>query len=96
MKGMKTMHHDAERMIAILTPVIDRKCAQIQQVRTEKLRSNLFAVLCAAVLVIPTIFVFFGISLVTLLIPAVFTASAFLLLSPILIHQQGGIFHEQV
>ena len=89
------MNRTPEQMIDILAPEIDRKCAEIKQVRKEKLFSRLFVLLCAAILIIPTTFVFLGISLMALIIPVVFIATAFLILSPILINQQGGYTYEQ-
>ena len=89
------MTHDTEKMIAMLSPDIDQKCAEIREARREKFYTRLFIFLCTTVIMIPTSFVFLGISLITLLIPAVFTAAAFLLLSPILISQQGGRTYDQ-
>ncbi|MCH3973192.1 MAG: hypothetical protein LKE53_10645 [Oscillospiraceae bacterium] len=86
---------NAQKMISLLTPEIDRKCEQIQQARKEKTQVRLFVLLCAAALIIPTVFVFFGISLAAILTPVLFLAAAFLLLSPILIRQQGGEMYEQ-
>lgn len=90
------INDDAEEMIAALAPEIDRKCAEINRTRRERRRSGLFMLLCAAVVAIPTLFVYWGISLTGLVIPVVFTAAAFLLLSPILMNQQGGRTGEQI
>ncbi len=88
------MNYDADAMIAMLSPQIERKCEEIKQAHREKIHSRLFVLLCTAVIMIPTLFVFLGISLATLLIPVIFTGGAFLFLSPILINQQGGRTYE--
>lgn len=90
------MNHDAEKMIAALSPAIDRKCTEIKTARKELLYLRLFVLLCVMAVVVPTAFVLFGISLISLLIPAVLTAAAVLGLSPILISQQGGRNREQI
>lgn len=89
------MNENAERMINILSPEIDRKCSEIKHARKEKMQSKLFVLICIAAIIIPTLFVFWGIRLTVLLIPVVFTGAAFLILSPILMNQQGGITYEQ-
>lgn len=93
---MKMMYYDAETLIVALSQAIDQKCDEIRAAHREKRQAGIFLVLCAMVIMIPTIFVLLGISLVILLIPALFTAVAFLILSPILISQQGGRTCEQV
>jgi|GEM_PF-3517173 len=84
------MEDNAEKMIRLLSSDIDRKCVQIKEERNSKLCLRLFVLLCAAAVIVPAIFVAFGVSLFILIIPAAFMAVAFLLLSPIIIGQQGG------
>lgn len=90
------MMNNADTLITALSPALDRKCAELRQARREALHFRLFVLLCALVVLIPTVFVILGIGLVVLLIPALFTAAAFLILSPILINQQGGGTCEQI
>lgn len=94
------MISNAERMIAVLSPEIDRKCAELQEARREKRNTGVFVLLCIMAILVPTLFVIFGLSLTTLLVPVIFTAVAFLILSPILINQtqqeQGGRICEQI
>jgi len=90
------MTNDTEKMIASLSPAIDEKCSEIKETRRERRYSRLFVFLCTAFIVLPTVFVIIGISLIFLLIPAIFTAAALLILSPILINQQGGHTCEQI
>lgn len=90
------MTHDADRIIAVLSPEIDRECAELRQTRLERRRFRRFLALCALTVLLPTVFVIFGISLTALLISAAFASAAFLILSPILIRQQGGPSHEQI
>lgn len=89
------MKTDAERMIAVLSSAIDMKCAEIKEKRTARNGTKIFVLLCIAAILIPTLFVFFGFNLMTLIIPVIFIAVAFLILSPILINQQGGRTYEQ-
>ncbi len=89
------MEHDSEALIARLSPEIDRKCAEIRHNRVEKSYLRLFVLLCVLAVMLPTMFVFFGISLTALRTAITFTGAAFVLLSPILINQQGGHTHEQ-
>lgn len=94
------MISNAERMIAVLSPEIDWKCAELQEARREKRNTGVFVLLCIMAILVPTLFVIFGLSLTTLLVPVIFTAVAFLILSPILINQtqqeQGGRTCEQI
>lgn len=84
----------AEKMIVMLSPEIDRKCDEMKQVHREKVQSYIFVMLCIAMIVIPTGFVFFGMNLSLIVMPIIFVAIAFILLSPILINQQGGHIYE--
>ena len=90
------MAHDADSLIAALSPAIDRKCAEITDARRERYRFRLFITLCVMVVLIPVVFVVLGFSLLVLLIPVIFIAVAVLALSPILINQQGGRNCEQI
>jgi len=90
------MNKDTEKMIISLTPAITQKCTEIKETRREKRFAALFVFLSLAFIVIPTIFAIIGISLTFLILPAVFTAAALLILSPILISQQGGRTCEQI
>ena len=94
------MISNAERMIAVLSPEIDWTCAELQEARREKRNTGVFVLLCIMAILVPTLFVIFGLSLTTLLVPVIFTAVAFLILSPILINQtqqeQGGRTCEQI
>lgn len=89
------MNSSADKMIALLSPEINRKCEEIKEIRKEKLHTRLFFLLCAAVIVIPPMFIFFGLRLTFLLTPVVFMGMALLVLSPILTNQKGGSTYEQ-
>lgn len=90
------METDAKAMLSRLSPEIDRKCASIRAARAEGGRRTLFFVLCALAVLLPTVCVFFGVNLAVLRGAIIFTGAAFLLLSPILINQQGGRTHGKV
>lgn len=89
------MDNGAEKMIAVLSPEIEKKCSALKEERKMKIYSRLFMLMCFFAIVIPTLFVLFGFSLTLLIVPVIFMGIAFLLLSPILIHQQGGRTYEQ-
>jgi len=88
------MDDDAERMIARLSPSINRKCEELQEKRKALSGYRTFVFLCVLMLAFPVAFLFFGFSLVLLVVPVTFTAIAFLMLSPILINQQGENTYE--
>lgn len=90
------MNQGAERVIAVLSPEIEKRCSEIREMRKEKRRADIFVLLCAAAVLVPTLFVFFGLNLITLIVPAALAAVCFLLLSPILINQQGGRGYDKV
>lgn len=94
------MTSDANRMLAALSPELDRKCAELQEARREKRNIDIFILLCVMAILVPTLFVIFDLSLTTLLVPVIFIAIAFFILSPILINQnqqeQGGRTCEQI
>lgn len=90
------MKQNAEEVIRRLSPEISRKCTEIQNARRDRAMTGLFLLLCAALVIVPTLFIFFGLSLTTLLAPVLFAGLAFLLLAPVLFHQQGGRQYDQI
>lgn len=88
------MNDDINCLIASLSPEIDKKCSELHKAHNEKIQTTVFMLLCAAAILVPTLFVFFGFSLITLIIPVMFVTAAFLVLSPILFTQQGGQNYE--
>jgi len=89
------MNQDVENIIAALSPEIEKKCLEIRETRKERKQAGFFVVLCFAFLLIPTLFVFFGLNLFMFFVPLALTAAALFILSPILINQQGGHSYEQ-
>jgi 4-amino-4-deoxy-L-arabinose transferase-like glycosyltransferase len=89
------MNRDADKMIAVLAPEIGKKCAEIREKRKEKTQAEIFVLLCAAAILLPTFFLFFGLSLMILAAPVLFAAAALLILSPIFINQQGGSTYDK-
>ena len=75
----------------VLEAEIDRKCMQIQEARREKAGKRAFVFLCAVVVVLPLLFVLWGIKLAMLAVPAVAMGAVLLLLAPIVLNQQGGM-----
>mgnify|MGYP007104469133 FL=1 len=93
------MNSNVDRMISNLTPAIEQKCAELQTARKERLQSRLFVLLCAMVVLIPTLLVFAGVSLTVLIAPLAFMALSVLLLLPVLLsgkaENKGGGIYEQ-
>ena len=93
------MDTNVDRMISDLTPAIEQKCEELRTARKESLRSRLFVLLCAMVVLIPALLVFIGVSLAVLVAPLAFMALSVLLLLPVLLSgkagDQGGIVYEQ-
>jgi len=87
--------NQVDRMMAALEPDINKKCEEIKEARREKVLARFFVLLSIALVTIPTLLIFFGISLVSLVVPTTLITVAFLLLSPILMNQQGGSSYEQ-
>lgn len=93
------MAPNVECMLQNLTPEIERKCKELQEVRKERLQSRVFALLCVMVAVIPALLVFAGVSLAGLIAPLIFMSLSVILLLPVLLsgkmENQGGIVYEQ-
>lgn len=77
-------------LIEKLEPEIDIKCAEIKKRNSEKRLTEIFFLLSAVFLIIPTLLVFLGVGLLTVFVPIIFTAAAFLAASPILISKGAG------
>lgn len=93
------MNSRVTRTINRLTPAIEQKCSELQAARKERQQARIFILLCAAVLVIPALLVFVGVSLTVLIAPIGFMALSALLLLPTLLSgktkNQGGTVYEQ-
>lgn len=93
------MKQNADRLIDSLAPAIDQKCAELKAARREKLQSRIFVLLCAMVILIPTLMVFVGASLTVIIVPILFMSLSVVLLLPVLLSgkpaNQGGIVYEQ-
>lgn len=85
----------AEILIRVLEPEIDAKCAEIRQKKSERLLTKVFIAAAAIMLIIPALLIFFGVSLLTVFIPIIFSGVVFLSTSPILI-SKGVQNYEQI
>lgn len=79
-----------DRMLAVLSPVIEEKCAELQRKRQERLWNRLFLTVCLLVVTVPAVLVFTGVSFMVLLVPAAVFSLALLLLVPVLLNTHGG------
>lgn len=93
------MNTNVDRMIDNLSPEIEQKCAQLRAARKERLQCRAFVLLCAMVVLIPSLLVFAGVSLTILIAPLAFMALSVILLLPVLLSgsssNQGGTVYEQ-
>ncbi len=85
----------ADILIKSLEPVIDMKCAEIKQKKSEKLLTAVFIFVAAILLIIPAVLIFFGFSPIRIFIPIIFTAAVFGAASPLLMNK-GAESYEQV
>lgn len=93
------MKQNADKLIQNLTPEIDKKCDEIKAIRREKIQSRLFIILCAIIIVVPALLIFFGFSLTVLIAPILFMSLCVIMLLPIMLNgqiaQRGGKNYEQ-
>ncbi len=91
---MKNEIMGAEKIIQNLTPSIDKKCAEIKASRKDKVLTRLFVLLCVAMIIVPVIFVIFGISLAIFIAPVLFMCISVVVLLPAIINVNGGKKYE--
>ncbi len=84
------MNKKAERVIINLTPEIERKCEELQAARRERRRSVLFALMCAAAVLLPSLLIFIGISPLVLILPPAVMSLGIILLLPTLVSGRGA------
>lgn len=83
----------SDELLNVLDDEIEKKCFEIKQKKSEKRLQRFFVTACVLFVILPFLFTFAGVNLLTLFIPAViFLAVSFILLIPILINNNlGGI-----
>lgn len=91
---MKNEIIGAEKVIESLTPSIDKKCREIKAQRKDKILTRLFVLLCIAMIIIPVLFVVFGISLAIFIAPVLFMCVCVVVLLPVIINVNGGRKYE--
>lgn len=88
-----------DRLINNITPAIDQKCKELQAARKERLKTRVFVLLCAMVVLVPTLLVLAGVSLTIFIAPLVFMSLSVILLLPVLLSgkvtNQGETVYEQ-
>ncbi len=89
------MRTDSEQLIRLLRPEINKKCDEIKEMKRERDKARLFILICIAVVSIPTIFVFFGVSILLIFLPVFIIAPTFFVLASLFLNQSGGIVYEQ-
>ncbi len=93
------MKQNADILISKLEPEIEQKCKELKAARKERLLSRLFVLMCAAVVLIPSLLVFAGVTLTMLIAPIAFMSLSVILLLPVLLSgktsDQGGTNYEQ-
>ena len=81
------MDNQLDNLLFSLEDDINKKCFEIKQKRKEQVWARFFGITCIAIIMIPTILVFIGVSLAALIIPTLCVSASFLFLSPLIIHQ---------
>ena len=76
-----------DMLLRVLEPEIDMKCAELKQKKSEKLLTSVFISLAALLLVIPAVLVFFGISMLSILLPIVIFGAVFSAMLSILMNK---------
>ena len=88
------MNKNVDIMLDKLSPAIDAKCERLKEARKEKIMSRVFLILCAAVVLLPTLFVAAGVSVTFLVALPAFMSLSIIVLLPVLISGknefQGG------
>lgn len=84
----------AEKVIQNLTPSIDKKCTEIKAERKDKILTRLFVLMCVFAVIIPVVFVIFGISLAIFITPVLFMCACVVVLLPAIINVNGGKKYE--
>ena len=85
---------NADKMIRLLEPEIEEKCAEIRRRRSEKLLQRVFIALAAVLLTVPAALIFMGVSLAAVFVPLVFAAVVILAVLPVMLG--GAENYEQV
>ncbi len=92
------MNSKVDKLIENLSPAIEEKCEELKKRRKEKAENILFAVLCAAVVLVPALLVFLGVSITLLIVIPAFMSVSVILLLPVLLSEQnktkGGKIYE--
>ncbi|MDP4121263.1 MAG: hypothetical protein Q8876_09480 [Bacillota bacterium] len=85
------MNENASKMLELLDNEIELKCYEIKKARQERSLGRCFSLLSVLFVIIPVLLVFFGISFVTMVIPAlIFLVAGTFLLSPIILQNKIG------
>ncbi|MBE6081159.1 hypothetical protein [Sporanaerobacter sp. PP17-6a] len=85
------MDKNINKLLCVLDNEIDRKCFEIKQRKRNKILQSVFIITCVLFIIVPMMFVFFGISLWTFCVPAIlFFTICFCLLSPIVFSNKSG------
>ena len=76
---------DVDILLNTLEPEIEAKCAEIKRKKSERALTAAFVSSAAALLIIPTVLTFFGVSLIAVFLPLAFVSAALVAASPLLI-----------
>ena len=94
------MNQSVDSLLAGLASDIEKKSEEIRAARSERIKSRLFLLMCAAVVLIPALLVLVGVSLTVLILPTAFMSLGVILLLPTLLSgraaERGEIIYEQI
>lgn len=89
------MNKNLEKLLCNLEPEINKKCFEIKEKKREKMMQRLFILASILLLIIPSLLIIIGISILSMLIGIVsFTQITLVVMLPLAIKEERGVCYE--
>ncbi len=89
------MNKNLEKLLCNLEPEINKKCFEIKEKKREKMMQRLFILASIQLLIIPSLLIIIGISILSMLIGIVsFTQITLVVMLPLAIKEERGVCYE--
>lgn len=89
------MDKNLEKLLCNLEPEINKKCFEIKEKKREKMMQRLFILASILLLIIPSLLIIIGISILSMLIGIVsFTQITLVVMLPLAIKEERGVCYE--
>lgn len=86
------MDKSCQLMLMCLDDELTRKCYELQSVKQERTLKRCFALLSTLFVIVPVLLVFYGVSFIAFVLPAlIFLCVGAFLLSPVLFIRKGAV-----